>query len=199
MQKRLSFSHSGCQDIVRLFQLHGTTTSYNASILQAPVSDREYAADSTPAADFTKTIQSAEEQSRAGGGAFPMPWQALDIINEDQQYKDPISADRWISLVTKGGHEDFFSSDLDDAALRDIFAGLRECGKPVLFLMSGKDECIPKHINLQELTKRFISATSGDRGRVEGKILDNAGHSVESEEMRSEMVRIVLDFVNRLT
>lgn len=193
-------SFPGCQDIVRLFQLHGSTTTYDASILQAPVSDREYAVDSTPKEDFEKTVASAEEQVRAGGGAFPLPWPALDIINEDQQYKDPISADRWLSLVKKGGKEDFFSSDLSDGELKHTFAGLRNSGKPVLFLMSEKDECIPKHINLPDLTKRFVGAMSGesnDQSVVQGQIIKDAGHSVENEQGKEDLIKSVLEFLKR--
>lgn len=140
----------------------------------------------------------AEEQVKAGGGSFPMPWQALDIINEDQQYKTPISADRWLSLVTKGGHEDFFSSDLDDRTLKDIFAGLRNSGKPILFLMSGKDECVPKHIDIKDLTQRFVHATSGGTATVESSIIEGAGHSVEAQAARAELTRVVLEFISRI-
>lgn len=124
-----------------------------------------------------------------------MPWQALDIINEDQKYKDPISADRWLSLVKTGGHEDFFSSDLDDGTLQDNFVGMRNSGATFLFLMSGKDECIPKHVNIQDLTNRFVRASSGGAAPVDGKIVEDAGHSVESEPARRELVRLVLDFI----
>lgn len=188
----------GCQDIVRLFQLHGQTTTYDACILQAPVSDREYAVDTTPTGDLEKTVAAAKEQSKAGGGAFPLPWQALDIINEDQQYKDPISADRWLSLVTKGGKEDFFSSDLEANALEDIFAGLRNSKKPLLFLMSGRDECIPKHVDLSSLTDRFVKAASSESANVRGEILPSAGHSVEDEQGRKDLIRCVMDFVKSI-
>lgn len=127
-----------------------------------------------------------------------MSWQALDIINEDQKYKDPISADRWLSLVTKGGAEDFFSSDLDEPTLKNIFAGLRNSGKHVLFLMSGKDECVPKHVNIEELTRKFVEATSGGSASVRGQIVENAGHSVESEVAKSQLTHFVLDFIKTI-
>ena len=166
--------------------------------MQAPVSDRQYAVDSTPAAALQETIAAAEEQSKAGGGAFPLPWKALDIINEDQQYKDPISADRWLSLVKKGGAEDFFSSDLDDVALKDIFAGLRESEVPILFLMSGKDECIPKHVKLASLTERFVEAASSESAKPRSEILPTAGHSVEDKQGKEDLIRCVVDFVSSL-
>lgn len=159
------------------------------------MSDREYAVDTTPLAAFEETVAAAKAQSREGGGAFPLPWQALDIINEDQKYKDPISADRWLSLVTKGGSEDFFSSDLDAAALQDIFKGLRESGVPVLFLMSGKDECVPKHVDLSALADRFVEATSTDSSKARREILPTAGHSVEDQQGKEDFLRIVMDFV----
>jgi pimeloyl-ACP methyl ester carboxylesterase len=140
----------------------------------------------------------AEKQSKLGGGSFPMPWQALDIINEDQQYKDPISADRWLSLVKKGGHEDFFSSDLDDATLKEIFAGLKNSGKPILFVMSGKDECVPKHVKIQDLAHRFVQAASGGTATVGAHVIEDAGHSVESQAARVELTRVVLDFISRI-
>lgn len=162
------------------------------------MSDREYAADSTPEEDFKKTIAAAEDQVRAGGGAFPLPWQALDIINEDQQYKDPISADRWLSLVQKGGKEDYFSSDLSDDELAEVFAGLRISKKPIMFLMSGKDECVPKHVDIPALAKRFVKVTSGEGSRVRAEIVQGAGHSVEGDEAGKDLIRYVLDFIKEI-
>jgi hypothetical protein len=120
-------------------------------------------------------------------------------MNGEQKYKDPITANRWLSLVKKGGKEDFFSSDLDDDALNNIFAGFREAGKPILFLMSGKDACVPPSVDKQALIQRFIKACGSRTEAVRGHIIKDTGHSVEDAPSRKELVEVVVQCAQVLT
>lgn len=188
----------GCQDIIRLFQLHSSETSYDGAILQAPVSDREFATFYTAEEDIAKTIEGAEEQVKAGGGSYPLHWELLKIITDYKDYKDPISAERWLSLISKKGKEDFFSSDLTDEELYDIFRGPRLSGKPIHFLLGEKDECYPQSIDIQNLLDRFMHAMRDSKGPASGQVLAKATHSIEDEKVQQEFISIILDFIKNL-
>lgn len=75
----LLYDDTGCQDIIRFFQLYPNTT-YTAAILQAPVSDREGASLSMTPDAIERTLAAASEQISRGKGHLPLPNDMLELI-----------------------------------------------------------------------------------------------------------------------
>ncbi len=67
----------------------------------------------------------------------------------------PVSAARFASLAARGGADDFFSSDLEDAALR---CALGHVAVPVLLASSGADEYVPPGVDARALLRRLAAA-----------------------------------------
>ncbi|KAL9250568.1 UPF0613 protein PB24D3.06c-like protein, partial [Drosera capensis] len=99
---------TGCQDIVHYMRTNAACSrAVRASILQAPVSDREYRANLPETAAM---IDLASAMISEGRGSELMPREA----NPDS----PITAYRYHSLCAYMGDDDMFSSDLSDDQLR---------------------------------------------------------------------------------
>ena len=74
------------------------------------MSDREYLAGKTGTAD---RIKHAEHMVKHGQGE--------DILFRDHSLGGaPVTAERFLSLASKGGDDDMFSSDLTDAELQVV-------------------------------------------------------------------------------
>ena len=191
----------GCQDIVRYYQVHPQNT-WSASILQAGVSDREaWAADLSPE-EIASSMQTADAQISAGQGAYALPVETMQLIypvKTGQPAADgsvmALSANRWHSLAAKGGHEDYFSSDLTDEQMGEAFKGLRESGKRTLFAFGEKDGSVPDWVNKKTLLQRF-KLHAGEKG--ETVLLKDADHRINTEAPRREFVERVTRFVTGL-
>ena len=190
-------SPAGCQDIVHFFNSHPDTT-FSASILQAPVSDREIWVDEVPADLLQKSLVTAQQQRDAGDGGYPLPRYVIDVVSNGRSLV-PISADRWISLIAPAGQgkEDFFSSDLTEQQVADAFVGLRAAGRPVLIVIGGSDECVPAHIDKQDLLTRWTSAIGANTHHL-SQVLECANHSLTSPESMRSFVELVTVFVDDL-
>ena len=125
---------TGCQDAVT-FVRHclkdGEIEKPRFVVLQAPVSDRE-SLDMSPST--WKSIDVARELiSRAQGederDKVLMP-------HSTQEDGAPITARRFLSLATRGGDDDVFSSDFTDEELRSAVGHME--GVPTLLLQSGR-------------------------------------------------------------
>jgi hypothetical protein len=66
-------------------------------------------------------------------------------------FTSPITAYRWHSLISVGGDDDFFSSDLSDEIVEGTFGRL---DKPTLIMSSGKDEMISESVDKEGLLRR---------------------------------------------
>lgn len=194
---------SGCQDIVRFWQLHHTTSTYSASILQAPVSDREYAEAPNTYADrdlLVRTIAACEAQIAAGDGAFfPPPATIREMYGGTPV---SVSAERWVSMVARGGKEDFFSSDLTEEEMARAFCGMKAAAErqdrakaKSLILVGGSDECVPDRIDKEKLVQRM--ARHAGPG-AEGRVLEGANHNIEDVEAQRTFVDMVIDLIKGL-
>jgi pimeloyl-ACP methyl ester carboxylesterase len=93
-------------------------------------------------------------------------------------FSSPITAYRWYSLIAPGGDDDFFSSEIEDAALERKFAGLTV---PTLIMVSEKDEMVPETVDKRALLDRWVAATPGVVRDLCG-INPGADHGVSGEE-----------------
>ncbi|GAA5854015.1 hypothetical protein JCM8547_008194 [Rhodosporidiobolus lusitaniae] len=187
---------TGCQDAIAYSHLQASSSfpKLDAVILQAPVSDREIIE-----ALYSQHIPSPSEVPEDLDTFTPPAYPRLFHNIGGVTYR------RWLSLVWKpkgddidlAVSEDFFSSDLSDQRLRNVFAPVTS---PLLVFLSSNDISYPQHVKekLPALLERFKSATNDGIFSPVSGILDGAGHDVEQEEPQKEMIEKVVKFVQQL-
>lgn len=117
----------------------------------------------------------------------------------------PITASRYLSLFSKNGDDDFFSSDLTDDELYDRLGHVgnvgRESGLQLLAAFSKKDEYVPTSVERDVLLKRLVTAMNGFEEEekngdgstavvARGLMLENGNHNL-SEGDKEEFVEAV--------
>lgn len=177
----LFIGHStGCQNGVHILSTGCAAAALvTALVLQAPVSDREYAntLEDTPA-----LLRVAEALEASGRVHELMPVAASSA---------PITASRFLSLSRKFGEDDMFSSDLSDPELRCRLGHLRV---PLLVVMSGSDEYVPAHIRPAIIGARIAAAAASPLSRV--LVFESANHALAGHEQA--FVQSVLNFFGEL-
>jgi pimeloyl-ACP methyl ester carboxylesterase len=163
-------------------------------ILQAPVSDRQIIE-----SDYAHIIPKPSSVPQDLNQFVPAEWSSAFYTIAGCTWK------RWLSLTWKPEEdeinldksEDFFSSDLSDHRLENVFEPL-EC--PILVLLSGEDTTYPKAVKekLPELLGRFEQAVGDERWSPLSGILKGAGHNVEEDEPAKVLVEKVVAFVRGL-
>lgn len=117
---------TGCQDIVHLMRVSVAAREAVAGcVLQAPVSDREFAATQPETAKWTAVARGMADEG------------SLDELMPRAADEAPITARRFLSLNAPGGQDDMFSSDLTrarlscrDLRLRPLTCALRRLARP---------------------------------------------------------------------
>ncbi|KID70399.1 uncharacterized protein G6M90_00g086270 [Metarhizium brunneum] len=187
-EKIVLFGHStGCQDCMEYsnYVKHGNPP-VDGFIMQGPVSDREAMDGIFPS--VKESIELADTWIAAGRAGDCLPGDKVPTV-----LAAPISAYRLKSLVAKGGDDDYFSSDLDDATVAKFWSRFN---KPVLVLHSGQDEFVPDHVNQEAQNQRyqkaspFVSSLSG--------LIPDAGHTVKEEAAREWLGERVVGFLRTL-
>lgn len=155
-------------------------------ILQAPISDREAFKLEFP--DTDKSVQVAEQMIAAGKADHIAPREVIP-----PSLGPAVSAYRLRSLLAKGGDEDFFSSDLDDAIVKKIWGRF---DKPVLVLHSEKDENVPHNVDQRKLNKLYQQA--GAQISSLSDLIPNTGHTVRRDSAREWLGERVIKFLETL-
>lgn len=170
---------TGCQDIVHYMRTNAACSrAVRASILQAPVSDREYRANLPETAAM---IDLASAMIREGRGSELMP----RVANSDS----PITAYRYHSLCAYMGDDDMFSSDLSDDQLRMRLGHMENTPCQVMFSMA--DEYVPDYVDKKSLVSRLCKALGGAE-KVE---IEWGNHSLSNRV--EDAVHAIIDFVRR--
>ncbi|KAJ8114259.1 hypothetical protein OPT61_g3812 [Boeremia exigua] len=147
-------SSTGCQDCMKYMKaLETGAPEITACILQAPTSDRVTAGMLMPPDFYRRTLDHSKDLIAQGNKDSIMP---KDMVPEI--FTSPISAYRWHSLIAKGGDDDYFSDDLDDAGLATTFGRI---SRPTLIMPSENDEMMPSAFPKQVLLQRWIRASPG--------------------------------------
>ncbi|OAR05936.1 hypothetical protein LLEC1_03700 [Akanthomyces lecanii] len=187
-EKVVLFGHStGCQDCMEYadYEKHGNSP-VDGFIMQAPVSDRE--ALKKDFSNFDELLAVSEKMIADGQeteyvSAKVMP-RGFDV---------PITAYRLHSLIAKGGDDDFFSSDFDEATRKKLWGRFTN---PVLVLHSEEDEYVPVHVSQDTLRKLYREA-SAQVSPLSGSIPD-AGHTVQNANGREWLGKTVVKFLQSL-
>ncbi|KAH9813374.1 hypothetical protein DFH28DRAFT_975735 [Melampsora americana] len=189
---------TGCQDIVRLVNDEpDLMKNVLGTILQAPVSDREYILDVLGKENYQLSIKIAKELIESGKPNQPIPSEFCEMFSGG---KSTISAKRWLSLSSKLSDysigEDFFSSDLTNSELEINLKVFKSIKNMILF--SGRDESIPNEVNKKELFDRLVMACGGGKIIKEwSTILEGAGH--HAEEVVEEMCDRIIGFIQAIS
>ncbi|KAK4459004.1 hypothetical protein QBC42DRAFT_275406 [Cladorrhinum samala] len=178
ISKIILMGHStGCQDCLEYVLTYGEEPKdrVDGIVLQGPVSDREAINMTCDRIQVEESIKAAEDMMQTGrmnevmqSASLPEGWRG-----------SPVTAYRWLSLAAKGGHDDYFSSDLSDDKLENIWGRLRQ---PVLILPSGKDEWVPELIDVEVMVERWKRfCPEGIASELSG-LIPGANHRVEGAE-----------------
>lgn len=158
---------TGTQDIVHYLKHGKNTETVRVVALQAPVSDRESVTICRNDAGTTHEQHMKELQSR-----IQHAHDLRENGNEQEMmpraaFWAPITASRYLDLFDRGGNDDYFSSDLTDAELRQRLGhigtngtNLRHC----LVAWSGSDEYVPDHVDGEALLQRLCQAMKKKNG-----------------------------------
>ena len=138
--------------------------------MQAPTSDRETASLLMPTDLLRTSLRHAEELIAKGKETDIMPADLIPPI-----LASPITAYRWHSLVSVGGDDDFFSSDLPASTLESTFGKIN---KSTLIVLSGKDEMVPPTIDKVALLKKWVDAMPEGLASKQSVVLPHAHHEL---------------------
>ncbi|KAK4237132.1 hypothetical protein C8A03DRAFT_16300 [Achaetomium macrosporum] len=182
---------TGCQDCLEYTNRDKyNTLPVDGYILTSPVSDRESAFLFMSDDGLAKSVQVAKYMIEEGRKDEPMPKEFLPLI-----FGAPVTAYRWHSLASKGGDDDYFSSDLPDSTLTALFGRI---DKPVLFLPAGEDEMVPPTVDRQGLLRRWmLFCKDGVASDLSG-FVPGADHVVSKPEAQRWVAERVREFLERL-
>ncbi|KAI4954222.1 hypothetical protein J4E91_001932 [Alternaria rosae] len=156
-------------------------------IMQAPTSDRETAGLLMPQDLLSASLKHAEALIAKGEEKTIMPNSFIPPI-----ITSPITAYRWHSLVSVGGDDDFFSSDLPLSTLQSTFGTL---DKPTLIMMSEKDEMVPSTVDKEALLKRWVDGLASKQCQV---IPFDADHELSGDEAMRYFIETVVRFLEEV-
>jgi len=116
----------------------------------------------------------------------------------------PISASRFASLAGEGGDDDFFSSDLPDARLEEIWGDRAWEQTPVLLLYGDRDQYVPDFVDKAAMLKKWSEIhQSKVHGRIAQmsrfEVLTHANHELLEGRAQREMCSLVLEFLGKLS
>ncbi|UPX17551.1 uncharacterized protein EKO05_0007900 [Ascochyta rabiei] len=196
---------TGCQDIMEYLtgEGHATRPPIHGAILQGSVSDREACAFllSTPSeqASCAAVLQEAQRLIAAGTPEEIVP-REHNIVQ--RELGAAMTAYRTHSLLASGGDDDYFSTDLEDAALRATF-GRIPASVPVLFLLGAEDPFVSPKTDKRALLERwagFVREGGGVVDQVHGGVVEGGHHNLDGdpEEVVGDLVRRVVGFVEGL-
>lgn len=160
-------------------------------IMQAPTSDRETAGLLMPQDLLSASLKHAEALIAKGEEKTIMPNSFIPPI-----ITSPITAYRWHSLVSVGGDDDFFSSDLPLSTLQSTFGTL---DKPTLILMSEKDEMVPSTVDKEALLKRWVGTIPDGLASKRCQIIPfDADHELSGDEAMRYFIETVVRFLEEV-
>lgn len=178
---------TGCQQAVHLLA-HAPPPlrkMIRAVVLQAPCSDREAASLEDGAKEREELLALAKRMIAEGKGG--------ELLNKMHYDFVPITAERFASLVGRGGPDDLFSSDFDAAELSARLAHLSTVGQrdargmateaipdhpglKVLFVHGLGEEYVPDHVDIQVLSQSFVAAAGAPDAR--SLLIEGANHNL---------------------
>jgi hypothetical protein len=200
--KVVLMGHStGCQDIMELVVGSGRgEVRVDGAILQAGVSDREgfgtIAELEGCLNEFQELVERAGKLVDTGKGEQILQLKGSKI---GEILDSPMSAYRIFSLLSKGGDDDYFSSDLSDSTLESTFGKFPK-ETPLCLLLGELDPYVPNTVSKAGLLERWTKIVQKGGGVVDeehGGIIKDAHHNLndDPEDAVRDLVKRVVGFV----
>ncbi|KAH6875972.1 hypothetical protein BKA58DRAFT_132402 [Alternaria rosae] len=184
-------SSTGCQAIMTYATTLPAPPLVDGYIMQASTSDRETAGLLMPQDLLSASLKHAEALIAKGEEKTIMPNSFIPPI-----ITSPITAYRWHSLVSVGGDDDFFSSDLPLSTLQSTFGTL---DKPTLILMSEKDEMVPSTVDKEALLKRWVGTIPDGLASKQCQVIPfDADHELSGNEAMRYFIETVVRFLEEV-
>lgn len=161
----------------------GDIPTLDGIITQAGVSDREFFSTQVTSQDLADSLALAASSADPANTFMPAKYTS-------QFFPAPITAARWLDLISPKGADDFFSSDLADTDLATTFGRIRHARK-LLVLYSGSDEFVPESVDKVELVSRFEAATGKEVWSEYSGIVPGATHFVGSESLPEALPNLI--------
>lgn len=174
---------TGCQDLMEYLTGKGCAERpiIDGAILQAPVSDREALKDDMDEETIEKILSTSREWIDGGHGNDVLP-ESVDVKYFGKA--STVTAYRWYSILSPGGDDDYFSSDLSEEQLQATF-GIIKKESPLLILYSGADENAPPSVDLEALTQKwmgFVTRGGGIADAEFGGVVVGASHNLDTDD-----------------
>lgn len=172
-------------------------------VLQGGVSDAEALREERGEQALRASVEVARAWVRDGRGEDVMPRATVS----GGVFGDQVpNARRWISLASVDGEgdDDYFSSDASDEKVQRIWGSGGFAGQkvPVMPLLSGSDESMPKHVDKEALVAKWITAVTNAHGQVgQGSgVIPGASHNLNDspEHAREDLCKRVLQFLETI-
>ncbi|KAF2226041.1 hypothetical protein BDZ85DRAFT_178322, partial [Elsinoe ampelina] len=204
-RKVVLMGHStGCQDALHYVSStelwgdgEGERPRVDGIVLQAPVSDREALVESMDPEVYASCNEVARRFVEEGRQDDCLPVSVMGDVFQ----RIGVTARRWLSLASPDGlgQDDMFSSDLPDERLKKTFGKIPQ-GTMVLFLYSGSDEHVPKHLRPTEFMGKWKThaENSGAIVHLDSlKLLDGATHNLngDPQQVVEELCRRLNSFL----
>jgi Protein of unknown function (DUF1749) len=168
---------TGTQDIVHFLKHGRNADKVVAAALQAPISDREASSichdvdvDEQEHLDKLHEYHSMATRMRDDG--------RKDELMPRAAFWAPITASRYLDLTERAGNDDYFSSDFTDDELEERLAHMHKA--KCLFVCSGSDEYVPKHVDVKLLMERLCRAAGTADSPQPGIYLPTGNHNLSS-------------------
>jgi len=199
--KIVLMGHStGCQDVMEYLCGKGKEDRerIDGAILQAGVSDREaFEGLSDGDEDMKKktkdTYALAKKMVEAGDGNEMLPRKGNPVSIEFGGVA--MTAYRLHSLLTPGGDDDYFSSDLSDDVFKGTFGKIPKETR-VMLLWGEKDPYVPDWVDREGILKRWIGIVKEGGGNVDevnSGVIEGASHN-----LNGDFKEVVQDLVKRV-
>ena len=150
-------------------------------IFQAGISDREAITLSLSSSEVEESLRLAEEMCSNGRAHDHVPEAATKHL-----FAANPSAERWISLASREGEDDYFSSDLPEARLERVWGerGIASRGLKVMVLLGEKDEGMPAWLNKTKLLSSWETQVKGANGVWDDRsgVVPGATHNLNKSD-----------------
>ncbi|KAF2740162.1 DUF1749-domain-containing protein [Polyplosphaeria fusca] len=178
----------------------------DGAILQGGLSDREAFSDlmakegPDTKENYDMIIALAKEMVDEGRGLEMMARTDNPVAD---LFGAPMTAYRTHSLLSVGGDDDYFSSDLPDSRLAATFGNIPR-DTPIMFLLGAADPYIPDTVDRVALVRRWTDAVRAGGGFVDdlnGGVPPEMTHNLNDEGAENaiqDLVQRVVGFLHRV-
>ncbi|KAF6790025.1 hypothetical protein CSOJ01_14645 [Colletotrichum sojae] len=179
---------TGCQDCLLYSQTKEKPV--DGYVLLSPVSDRHAAGLLMSSVEYEASVKHAQGMISEGKENEAMPTSLIPFI-----FTSPITAYRWNSLGAKGGDDDYFSSDLDDAAVKARFG---KVDKSILLLPGEQDELVLPSVDKKDLLERWIKGCPEGTVSQLSRLIPKADHAISDPDAQAWVGSTVRRFLETL-